>query len=72
MRTSAKRCLWYWGAPGTGKTRKATAEHPDAYKKLQNKWWDGYQGQDVVILDDLGTETAKALTTHLKLWADPW
>jgi hypothetical protein len=23
-------------------------------------------------MDDLGKENAKFLTTHLKLWADPW
>jgi hypothetical protein len=25
-----------------------------------------------VILDDLGKEQAKYITTHLKLWGDPW
>lgn len=72
QRTSPKRCLWLWGAPGTGKTRLATASFPTAYKKLQNKWWDSYQSHSVVIMDDLGAENAKHLTTHLKLWADPW
>lgn len=71
-RTEPKKCLWYYGSPGTGKTRKATQEHPDIYKKLQNKWWDAYQGQKEVLIDDLGAETGKALTTHLKLWLDPW
>lgn len=71
-RKEPKRCLWYVGPPGTGKTRRATSDHPDAYRKLQNKWWDGYQGQKAVIIDDLGKENAKCLTTHLKLWADPW
>lgn len=40
--------------------------------KLSNKWWDGYQGQEAVIMDDLGEEHAKCLTSHLKHWADPW
>lgn len=71
-RATPKTCLWYWGEPGTGKTRKATDEHPDAYKKLANRWWDGYQGQKTVILDDIGKDTAKCLVNHLKLWADPW
>jgi len=57
-RTEPKQCYWYWGEPGSGKTRKATDEHPDAYKKLAHKWWDGYQGHKTVILDDLGKETA--------------
>jgi hypothetical protein len=29
-------------------------------------------GQKEVIMDDLGSEQAKFITTHLKLWADPW
>lgn len=71
-RETEKQCLWLWGKPGCGKTRYATAHFKLAYKKLQNKWWDGYTGQEAVLLDDLGKETAKALTTHMKLWADPW
>lgn len=48
------------------------AEHPEAYMKLSNKWWDGYQGQGAVIMDDLDPKRAEPLTQHLKHWADPW
>lgn len=41
-RTEARRCIWYHGIAGAGKTRKANTEHPDSYMKLSNKWWDGY------------------------------
>lgn len=44
---------WWYGAPGTGKTRRAKEENPSAFvKDPQTRWWDGYTGQDVVIIDD--------------------
>lgn len=44
---------WIWGPAGTGKTTKAMTDHPQAYlKDPSNRWFDGYDGQDVVIVDD--------------------
>lgn len=46
--------VWvFWGASGTGKSRDAFSRWPDAYRKMTtDKWWDGYNGQETVILDD--------------------
>lgn len=44
---------WYYGSTGTGKTRQAYEQFPDAYeKKSETKWWDGYDAHESVIIDD--------------------
>ena len=42
------------------------------YPKLNNKWWDGYQGQQICIMEDVDKDTIKFLHHHLKIWADRW
>lgn len=67
--TDDVRGLWLYGPPGTGKSHYARSNHPDLYLKAQNKWWDGYTGQQSVLLDDFD---CKELGHHLKIWADKW
>ena len=38
--------------------------------KPTNKWWDGYRGQPVVILDDPSVRRFQELEQEIKVWAD--
>jgi len=61
------RGVWIWGPSRTGKSTYARQEYPDAYDKLQNKWFDGYTDQKHIIMDDADTD---ALGHLLKRWMD--
>ncbi len=68
--TDTCKGVWIHGASGCGKTTKALSDYPGCFRKSANKWWDGYDGQKVVLLDDLKLGTGKALSWHLCMWMD--
>lgn len=69
METSGPRGLWVYGPPGVGKTYTVRHLFPDAFMKNQNKWFDGYKGEETIILDDLDTSF---LGHYLKRWMDQY
>jgi len=63
--------IWIWGESGTGKSHLARS-HIDKDKlfiKDLSKWWDGYKGQDVVLIDDMDVYS-REYTRCLKIWSD--
>ena len=64
--------LWIHGDTGTGKSHSVITQHPDRYIKPLNKWWDGYQNEVVVHLDELAPSHAQWIAPYLKKWADKW
>lgn len=52
---------WYWGETGAGKSfrseQEAEKDGRALYRQNGSSWWDGYDGQPLVIIDDFA-ETA--------------
>jgi len=60
--------VWVHGAAGVGKDTFINDLAPDAYvKEPDNKWWDGYDGEDDVTIRDIGPNHDSRL---VKVWAD--
>lgn len=64
-----RSCKVYWGPTGTGKSRRAWDEAGvDAFPKdPRTKWWDGYTGQENIIIDEFRGSIDIA---HLLRWLD--
>lgn len=60
---------WWYGATGTGKSRELWDRFPDHYQKSLNKWWDGYEGQQVVAIEEWAPKN-EVTASFLKIWAD--
>lgn len=64
------RGVWIYGVPGAGKSHYARNRFDDIYIKAQNKWFDGYNGEKTILLDDF--DVGKPLGHYLKIWGDKW
>lgn len=60
---------WWYGPTGTGKSKTAWERYPNHYQKPVNKWWDGYFGQDVVVIEEWEPKN-ECTASKLKIWAD--
>lgn len=65
-----RRCYWIYGDPGIGKSYLVRKAFSDLYVKSIGKWWDGYEMQKVVLMEDFDRNTCTL--QELKLWADQY
>lgn len=59
MRTEMTKGIWYWGPTGVGKSHKAfEGFNPETHYvyRHDNGWWEGYKGQETVIINDFRGE----------------
>lgn len=63
--------LWVTGPSGCGKSSLIRSKWTSLYLKNLSKWWDGYSGENAVVVDDLDPEHAKYnMAYYLKIWGD--
>lgn len=53
-----------WGASGSGKTRSVVEKEKDLYIHTGGSWWDGYSGQEAVLIDDVKWEEMGDVMKH--------
>lgn len=62
---------WIWGPAGAGKSRFVRDKYKESlFVKGTNKWWDGYNDEDTVLIEDIDPENCQYLTRYLKIWSD--
>lgn len=64
----------YWGVSGSGKTHRSFDEiessgEPYYRKNPLTKWWDGYNGEELVVIDEFAGIIG---ITHLLQWLDKY
>jgi len=68
--TKGSMGIWIWGPSDTGKSTWASRISGSVYFKPTNKWWDGYAGDDTVVIDDPKPDWNGLLMGHIKAWVN--
>lgn len=51
-RSTIPEITWIWGKSGVGKTKYASEKCSSFYMKDGTKWWDNYEQEDCIIIDN--------------------
>lgn len=72
-RTEKPYVTYIWGPAGVGKSHYVFEKHGyhNVYVKDDSQWWDGYDQQTVVLMDDCDLQNKWEMSTLLRLW-DKW
>jgi hypothetical protein len=60
---------WHYGPRRSGKSRYARTHQP-LYTKMCTKWWNGYNGEPYVLIEDFSSRHVKEMVDFLKIWTD--
>lgn len=61
---------WIQGRPNSGKSSYARHTWKNIYEKSLNKWWQAYEYQEVVLLDEVDPSHTSWISSFLKRWCD--
>lgn len=63
-------CYWIVKRAGIGVTTSIMKKYPNIFIKSKDKWWDGYGGENEVLIPNLNS--SKKVGRDLKTWAEPY
>ena len=65
-----RKAYWIFGASRVGKSYYVRSINSGSYVKPESKWWNGYEQEPNVLLDDFELMFAKNVLTDLKKWSN--
>lgn len=58
-RTEPPKVIWRYGESGVGKTKWVYENYTEVFVPTSFKWWEGYDGHEVVLLDEIRGDFCK-------------